>query len=106
MATSPDAEDDQRTAERLHRGERFSKDKRRDNDGQKRDEKLETRHARRANHGDSGEVENVREATRTEGGIEDAKQCNGWDCWRTEFRPLNRAEGNQHGPTDHHAPPP
>ena len=43
MATRPDPQDDQRTAESLHWGERFSQDKRRDNDGEKRDEELETR---------------------------------------------------------------
>ena len=80
MAAGPDAEQDERTADCLNRLECLTKDNRGNHHGKKRDKELETRHARGTNHGDSGEVEDVREATRTECGIEDAKERNGWDC--------------------------
>jgi hypothetical protein len=62
LATSPDPEQDERTADRLNWFERFAKDNGRDYDRQEWDEKLEACHARRPNDGHGGEVEHVGEA--------------------------------------------
>ena len=77
LATGPDPQDDEGTAERLNGLERFAEHDRRDHDREERNEKLEACDARGTNDRHRAEIEDVGKAARTEGGEEHAEYRHG-----------------------------